>query len=217
MNTSVHTTYKTKDGVRVPSVTTYLGILAKPALIHWSWTLGVQGLDYRKVKDEAGDIGTLVHYLILCQLKSEEPDLSDYTPQVVDAASIPMEKFEEWYKEHELEPRLLETPLVSEYHRFGGTPDFYGMMDGKLTLLDFKTSNAIYSENFHQLAAYERLLEEAGHSVETVAILRLGKSEDEGFEYRASGNLDNHWKMFLACKQVYELQKEIRRTKKAVE
>ena len=57
----IHTIYKKADGTRVPSATTYLGVLAKPALIHWAWELGVQGLDYRKVRDQAGETGTLGH------------------------------------------------------------------------------------------------------------------------------------------------------------
>ena len=40
----------------------------QPAVIHWAWEQGVAGLDYRKVRDQAGDIGSLVHYLILCAL-----------------------------------------------------------------------------------------------------------------------------------------------------
>ena len=213
----IHTVYKTKDGKRVPSVTTYLGVLAKPALIHWAWNLGVQGLDYRKVRDQAGDTGTLVHYLIMCQLKGEEPDLSEYSPVEIESTYSPMDKFESWAEGKVLEPILLEQPLVSELHRFGGTPDFYGKVDGVMTLLDFKTSGGIYPENFYQLAAYKTLLEEGDDLVDTCKILRIGKNEDEGFEEQAAGNLGNHWKIFLACKEVYELQKLTRSTNRAVE
>ena len=86
--TSVHTIYKLASGERVPSVTTYLAILAKPAIIHWAWEQGVVGNDYRKARDQAGEIGKLVHYLILCHLKGEEPDLMDYSPHDVIAAGM---------------------------------------------------------------------------------------------------------------------------------
>ena len=208
----VHTIYKKKDGIRVPSVTTYLSILDKPAIIHWAWELGVQGLDYRKVRDQAGDTGTLVHYLVLCQLKGEEPDLSNFTPQDLASAASPMSKFNEWFMDKDIEPILLETPLVSETYSYGGTPDFYGKVDGCYTLLDFKTGKAVYQEAFYQVAAYKKLLEELGHDVEYAKIIRIGKSEDEGFEERATGDLEKHWKIFLACQQVYELQKLIRKT-----
>uniref|UniRef100_A0A6M3KWU2 PD-(D/E)XK nuclease superfamily protein n=1 Tax=viral metagenome TaxID=1070528 RepID=A0A6M3KWU2_9ZZZZ len=208
----IHTVYKLSNGTRVPSVTTYLSVLAKPALIHWAWNLGVQGLDYQKVRDQAGDIGTLVHYLILCKLKGEEPALSTYTPQDIELASVPMGKFEDWYGEHSVEPIIMEEPMVSEVYKFGGTMDFYGKVDNKLTLLDFKTSGAIYMENFFQLAAYRQLLFEYAYTIEDIKILRVGKNEDEGFEVRAAGNLDKHWEIFLACQKIYELQKEVRKS-----
>ena len=209
----IHTTYRTQDGQRVPSVTTYLGILNKPAIVHWAWELGVQGLDYRKVRDQAGDIGTLVHYLILCQLKGIEPDLSDYTQNDISSTTLPMGKYIAWLIGKVVHPILLETPLVSETYRYGGTPDFYGEVDGVLTLLDFKTSGAVYAENFHQLAAYKKLLEEHGHQVDTCKIIRVSKSKDEGFEEREAGDLDIHWEIFLACQRIYELQKEAKRQK----
>ena len=208
----VHTVYKNAEGIRVPSVTTFLGILNKPALISWAHKLGLEGLDYKKVRDSAGDTGTLTHYLILCRLCGEEPDLEEYSPQEVASTTLPMEKFDSWYDEHELEPILTEAYLVSEEYQFGGMPDFYGKVDGVLTLLDYKTGKEIYQEAFYQVAAYKKLLEEHGHQVDAVKILRLGKSEDEGFEERAAGNLERHWEVFLACKKIYELQREIRRT-----
>jgi hypothetical protein len=210
----IHTVYKLEDGTRVPSVTTYLGVLNKPALIHWAWELGVQGLDYRKVRDAAGDTGTLVHYLILCDLKNMEPDLRDYSQTDITSTTVPMGKYFEWKADHEVKPIVLETPMVSETYRFGGTPDFYGEVDGVLTLLDFKTSGAVYAENFYQLSAYWKLLEEHGEKPESAGILRIGKTLDEGFEYRAAGKLDVHWDIFCACQEIYELQKKLRRTKK---
>ena len=215
-NTQIHTVYKTKAGLRVPSVTTYLGILNKPAIVHWAWELGVAGLDYRKVREQAGDTGTLVHYLILCYLKDVEPFLQEYTQSDITSTFIPMDKFAKWTRGKTIESILLETPLVSETYQYGGTPDFYGNIDGILTLLDFKTSGAVYPENFYQLAAYRKLLEEYGYEVEESKIIRVGKSLDEGFEEQAVGNLEAHWQIFLACQQIYELQKEAKRGAKKV-
>ncbi len=206
----IHTIYKLANGQRVPSVTTYLNILAKPAIIHWAWQQGVAGLDYQKVRDQAGDIGSLVHYFILCRLKNTEPDLSDYSQNDITATNSPMDKFNRWFDDRILEPILLETPLVSETYKFGGTPDFYGKVDDEFTLLDFKTSGAVYAENFYQLAAYKKLLEEHGYEVNSCKIIRIGKSEGEGFEERAAGNLDTHWEIFLACQKIYELQRLVR-------
>lgn len=211
--TTIHTIYKTLDGKRVPSVTTYLGVLSKPAIIQWAWECGVAGLDYRKVRDQAGDTGTLVHCLIMCQLKKIEPDLTDYSPNEIATTYSSMSKFNQWVNNKAIEPILLEEPLVSEKFLFGGTPDFYGRIDDQLTVLDFKTGKEIYQDNFCQLAAYKKLLEEHGYEVLSARIIRVGKSASEGFEERAAGNLDKHWELFLACQRIYELQKTIKNTK----
>ena len=115
--------YRTADGVRVPSVTTYLGILNKPALMHWSWQLGVQGLDYRTVRNQAADTGTIVHDLITCDILGQEPDYSHWSPMDIATTQHPWEKWEEWKKDKTLDPIVVEEHLISEEFRFGGTPD----------------------------------------------------------------------------------------------
>jgi len=57
--TSAHITYKLKDGSRVPGASTIAKIGDDPsALIYWAWDLGMQKLDYKKVRETAADIGT---------------------------------------------------------------------------------------------------------------------------------------------------------------
>ena len=208
--TKIHTVYKAAGGKRVPSVTTILGVLGKPALIHWAWKMGCDGLDYREVRDDAASVGTLAHYLIMCHLKGIEPDASEYSEQDVNRAENCLIKYWDWEKGHKIEPILVETPLVSEEFGYGGTIDFFGNIDGQPTLVDHKTGKAIYDDFFFQLAAYEQLLAEAGYNWEVTKILRIGRDEDEGFEERSVGKLDKQWEIFLACKKIYELKKEIK-------
>ena len=209
--TKIHTIYKNIEGVRLPSVTTVLGILNKPALLDWAWKLGTQGLDYKAVRDNAGDIGTLAHYLIICDIKGEKPDTSEYSMQDIEKAETCLIKYWEWSKSHKVEPLMVETPLISERYQFGGTIDFFGKVDNQPTLVDFKTGKAIYSEMFCQLAAYEQLLAEAGQLIEITRILRIGRNEDESFEERTIGKLDKQWQIFLNCLSIYNLQKEVRK------
>jgi len=49
--------------------------------------------------------------------------------------------------------------------------DFYGYINDKLTVLDFKTAKKIRITMFFQLALYTILLEEIGYVVEQVGIL----------------------------------------------
>jgi len=207
----IHTRYELANGERVPSVTTVLSILNKPALLDWAWRLGTEGIDYKAVRDTAADVGSLAHYLILCHLKGIEPDLSEYSQQVIDHAETCLIKFWDWEKEHTLKPVLIETPLVSEAYHFGGTPDWFGTIDATEEILDFKTGKAIYAEFFYQLAGYNQLLQEASHVSKRARILRIGRDENEGFEERVVAGLAKQWAVFLNCLNIYNLQKEIKK------
>lgn len=202
-----HIRYKLADGTRVPGVTTVLGVLAKPALIGWANRMGLEGIDTTKYVDAAARVGTLAHYLVECHLSDQEPELEDFTPNEIRKAEWSLKKFRAYATEHELEAIELEIPLVSEAHRFGGTVDFYGLRDGVRVVIDFKTSKALYPEHLTQAVAYEALVLENLGDVMAVYILRIGRSEDEGFEERKVGNLSAHWRLFQLCRQVYDLRK----------
>jgi len=211
--TKIHTVYKTQDGQRVPSVTTILGILNKPALLEWAWKCGCEGLDYKKVRDTAGDIGTLAHYLIMCYLNKETPDTSEYSKESIGKAENCLLSFFEWHKANPVKPVIVEEPMVSEFYGFGGTIDCLGELNGELWLVDFKTGKAIYPEMISQLAAYRVLLAEHGHEIANARIVRIGRDEDEGFEERVITNLSKEWQVFEHCLKIYNLQKEIRKDK----
>lgn len=210
MPTSAHVVYRARDGAVLPGTTTALSVLAKPALIQWAWKLGTEGQDYRRVRDSAADVGTLAHYLILCHLRRETPDVSDYPPAIVDLAENAVLAYWEWEKAHTLHTILCEQPLVSEMHRYGGTVDWYGELDGVRTLMDFKTSKAIYDEHYHQLAAYAELLAENSHQVAQTRILRIGRTPDETFDDRKVNNLEAHWTIFRACLDIWYAQKRLK-------
>jgi hypothetical protein len=210
--TKAHQRYYTTDGKQVPGATTVLGVLNKPALVHWAWKLGMDGVDYKKFRDKAADIGTCAHYMVECEFKGEEPDLSLYSPDVVDKAENALIKFWDWRKEHDVQPIMSEAQMVSDKYLYGGTIDCYAMVDGAKTLLDIKTGKGIYDEHFHQLAAYERLLSESEYDVANVRILRIGRSEDEGFEEQvvSKERLVPHWNIFSSCIDIYYAQKCIK-------
>ena len=208
----IHTVYKTKGGDRVPSVTTILGILAKPALIDWAWKLGTEGIDYKQVRDQAGDAGSLAHYLILCDIKGEKPDISEYSPNVLGKAETCLLKYWEWRKTNPIRPILSEEPLVSEQYRYGGTLDCFAEREdtGEFVLIDFKTGKAIWPEMLYQLAAYGNLLAEVGYRFDKSMILRIGRDENEGFEVREVGDLSKHFEIFKNCLSIYQMQKEVK-------
>lgn len=164
-----HTVYKNKYKEEVPSVTTILKLLNKPALQKWANSLGFRRMKLDDVLNSSASLGTLFHagvesylqglYFISCSKHYEE----EYKLKLY------LNNFIEWKKTNQLDPIFMEKELVSE--KFGGTVDFYGIFNGKKTVLDFKTSKTHYSSMFLQLAAYVIMVESEGYDVEQVAIL----------------------------------------------
>ena len=202
--------YKLEDGTIVPGVTTFLGVLNKPALVKWANNLGLQGIDSTKYVDEKADIGTLAHQMIADYLRGKETDTSEYSKVQIDQAENATLSFFEWEKTHPIKPVLIEERLVSEQFRFGGTVDCLGHINGDLCLVDFKTSRGIFPEMMLQVAAYRQLLAENGYTPTKVMILRVGRTDDEGFEERLVNELDKRWQIFQHCLEIYKLQKEVK-------
>lgn len=209
--TKSHTRYRLSTGEIVPGATTVINQLHKPALVHWAWELGNQGIDYRKYTDKLAQVGTIAHYLVMCHFTREQPDLTSYSQQEVSMAENALISFYEWERQHSIEPILNEHSLVSERYKFGGTVDMLCLLDGVPTLVDFKTSRATYFEHYVQLAAYKALLEENGYTVKKCRIIRIGRDESEGFDDKVAGNIKAYWKVFKALLDIYYLRREIER------
>lgn len=178
-----HTLYFNKHGDEVPSATTILKMLNKPQLIKWANYLGWNHLHVDAVLNEASTLGTIVHYLInsiLC---------NNYIIYINDG-KVPLKvlysylnRFKIWLNTNDVEPILLEKSITSD--KFGGTIDFYGLINGKYTVLDFKTSKKIRISMFFQLALYVILLEQLGYQVDQVGILLVNPQyKDEKYIQR---------------------------------
>jgi len=209
--TKAHTQYYLNTGDGVPGVTTVLNVLSKPALVKWANNLGLKGIDSTKYKDKMADIGTITHAMIMGYLTKTPQDFSEYSQQDIKTAENCMLSFYEWEKSHKLEPLIVEVPLVSDIYGYGGTPDFIGLVNGRLELIDFKTGNGIWPEYFYQMAAYRQLAKEHGHELKHARILRIGRDENEGFEERLTTKFDLEFKLFLNCLSIYNIQKELKR------
>jgi hypothetical protein len=54
--------YRLKDNTKVPGASTVAKLISDPGgLLHWAWTEGLEGRDYRETRDKAAGAGTLVH------------------------------------------------------------------------------------------------------------------------------------------------------------
>ena len=204
-----HTRYELKDGTYVPGVTTICGQLAKPALVPWANKLGLEGINVGKFTDELADIGSVAHDVIQAKLTNKAADLSDYTAKQIECAKPCITKFENWFKENKVKPILVETPLVSEKYKYGGTLDLYADINGKKTLLDWKTGSRFYREHKIQLSANMNLLMENEHPVEQCMLVGIGRDDKEDFHQNVVGGMNIRFKQFRHLLAIYQLSKEI--------
>ena len=207
--------YKLKDGTRVPGTTTITGRYKDSAgLIHWAWDLGMNGVDYRAARDQAADAGTLAHDMIEARICGRDPFAVEGDPEQFEKARQAYDSFEEWFAGTRIKIVATEMPLVSEIHRFGGTPDGLGEeVSGAFCLLDWKSSNKIYPEYLLQLAAYRQLVEENGicGCIERFHLLRVGK-EFCDFHHHSWPReaLDPAWRAFGLMRDLYDLDKRLK-------
>lgn len=214
-----HQRYRTADGTIVPGVTTVLGVIAKPQLVKWANNLGLQGIDSTAYVDETAKVGTLAHQMIQEHLDGPKWDREAYTASQIDLAENAVLSFYEWERQTgaKMETLLIEKQLVSETLKYGGTIDWYGRIDGKLWLVDIKTCKTLYSEHEYQVAAYRHLLAENGLKVDGVRLLRVGRTNDEGFDDRILGStmLSAGLKTFVAALDLYKANQAYERLRRA--
>lgn len=201
-----------KDGTPVPGATTICNLLNKEFLIKWANKLGKQGIDVTEYVDIAARKGTLIHSIIESHNTKKEIDLSEYSDDEIDLASkIFYTHYIEWEKLHEIQPLESEFKLVSETYKFGGIIDFYAILDGVYTVIDFKTSKSISKEHLLQVSSYVQLLKENGYKVDQLLILDVKKDLNLKIDekYLTIDETLPYWELFKKLLDVYYLKKQL--------
>ena len=203
--------YKNKDGKRLPGVTTIAGAF-KPSiegLLIWANRLGQDGKTLEEGRDSATEPGTCVHAMIEAYLRGLDPHEVEkqYPPDVVDKASNAFLNFLTWAETHKLKPVAIEPNLISEAHQYGGTPDLIAEMNGKLSLVDWK-SGRVYEHVLLQLAAYREAWFEnnGGSRIEGFHVLQIPRNEEiPSFTHRYWESLpEEAFPTFLKLRECYE-------------
>jgi len=132
--------------------------------------------------------------------------------EIVKQAWQGYQNYLRWEKTTNMQIVSLETPMVSEVYKFGGTPDAM-MVGGKLAMGDWKTSNAIYPDHIIQLAAYKVLWEE-NHPDQPIDggfhLCRFSKEHGD-FAHHFWSELDDAWEQFLLFRQAYDIDKKLKK------
>jgi genome maintenance exonuclease 1 len=147
--------YKTPSGRAYPSVTTVTGLHSKQSIMEWRKKVGEEAAN--KISNRAATRGTRIHTLCESYLRGEstEPDIFD---QEIYKGLVP-------YLDKINNIHALEDPLYSDHLEVAGTVDCIAEYDGKLAVIDFKTSSKVKQRDwitgyFMQTSAYAVAFEE---------------------------------------------------------
>ena len=165
--------YKTPSGRAYPSVTTVTGLLKKQFIQEWRQRVGEE--EANKISSKASRRGTRIHSLCEDYL-SNKPITPDYHDHEMWKAIQP-------HLDRINNIHALEDKLYSDYLEVAGTVDCIGEYDGKLSVIDFKTSSRLKSKDdihdyFMQCSAYAVAFEELT-KVPVSQILIIMAVEDE--------------------------------------
>lgn len=183
-------------GKFVPRVTTIIAdMLAEEYLITWANSVGLyQHKKHTYYRDKATNIGSHVHEAIEDYIQNRNlpdfNDIIDYTDR--KKAYNSFNGFMKWWRiieRNNYKILMEEAPLVTSY--CGGTLDLLMKINGKIYLIDFKTSSQLSFKHFVQLAAYRRMLYDTyGIIIDGTILLKLDKNTGE-FEEEVL-NFSNH-------------------------
>ena len=192
--------YYPPTGEKYPSVTTVLSIMEKDGLEEWKKRVGEE--EAARIVTQAGIRGTEFH-LIAEEYIDNKPDYA------ADKMPVNMFTF------HQIKPLLdkhldniwfQEAPLYSHFIRVAGRVDLVAEWNGKLSIIDFKTSrkpkkrewitNYFMQESFYAVAFEERI----GKPIkQLVTIVAVDGDDPQVF----IENRDDHIHNFIALRKKY--------------
>ena len=164
--------YETPEGNKYPSITTVLSVRNKKGLFEWRKRVGEDVANY--VARKAANRGTSVHHMCEDYLNNdfdEEKHKKKFLPYVLfnQLKESVLQKVDNIYAQ--------ECGLYSDKYKVAGRVDCIAEYDGKLSIIDFKTSSKERSDDWNesyyiQASAYAEMFEErTGITIDQVVIL----------------------------------------------
>ena len=166
----------TLNSAKLPSVTTVMRPLSNTCY---------GGID-KAVLNEAAKRGTAVHQAI-----------ENFLLYEIDDCPIELggyyRAFKAWFTETKPLVLATETKIYHKFFRYACTADLLCLIDGKVTLIDFKTTTVSIDALLRvQLHAYERAFSSHGFEIEQKSALLLGKDGEWHFKYFPKSNTETH-------------------------
>jgi hypothetical protein len=163
-----------------------------------------------EIKMAAGDKGSKVHQAIGVLLSGGCVEMEDSfeNPRTMELESLTADEylclmsFCEWYREYQPEVIAFEYTVWNEKYRYAGTVDLKCRIDGKVWIIDFKTSQDVWPSHELQVSAYKHC---DGDSPKTQAlgILQLGYRRNKNKKWKFT-KIPDRFKLFMAAYKIWE-------------
>lgn len=172
-------------------------------------------------RSKAMSIGSLAHRYLHSEIMyragaiKEKPEMTvkadpilapTFDQPMIDAAAESVKAGIQFLDDHHVEPIMFERVMWSPEYGFVGTADLVAKVDGVMSVIDYKTSKAIYSSMFLQLAAYQNAYmtefpDQVIHNRYVVNIKKDGTGLE--VEKRDLESYSDDLEAFLACLTLY--------------
>ena len=200
--------YKTPEGLLYPSVTTITSQHGKDKIIEWRKRVGEE--EANRISTRASNRGTKVHKICENYLNNEE-DYARTNPAHIHKTmpdSIAMFKsIQPLLDEHVNNIHALEIPLYSHHLKVAGRVDCIAEYDGKLSIIDFKTSGKLKEESwikgyFMQCSAYAVMYEERTGIPVSQIVIMIAVDSEHPQEFIKKRN--DYIKDFISYREAYD-------------
>lgn len=189
--------YLTPEGKKYPSITTVLSSQDNKYLEQWRARVGEE--EASRITARAANRGTRLHKMCEEYIMGHEVN-----PSIIDR--------EAWLTFKPLVTKItgvvaLESPLYSDYLQVAGTVDCVGVWDGKLSIIDFKTSSRVKSKDdihgyYMQEAAYAVCFEERTKKPITQLVTLMSVEDEQPLVFVE--HRDNWIKKFIETRKLYK-------------
>lgn len=185
--------YTTPSGIKYPSVTTILGAASDHTWLD-NWKERVGEAEVQRISGQASRRGTAVHEIAEQYLKNNPA----YTKSHMPANIASFNYIKPFLDKHIGLIAGLELPLYSDKLRSAGRSDVIAEWDGKLSIIDFKTSKRAKSREsiinyFLQESCYAYMFfERTGFPVpQLVTVMTVDDSEPLVFIEKTRDHIQN--------------------------
>jgi hypothetical protein len=180
------------DGIKVPSVTRVVDGCFPKNLTDWALLVGKE--EYDNVINEAIEIGNDTHKWV-----EDYITYGHVCSNPADHISHPVNAFLKWNDRFKPSWNDAERKIYCDKYKYAGTVDAVAKINGRVCVIDFKTSKKIYKPYHLQVTAYAQAIKRIDglRQWPLGIILRLDKETGE-YEQKVFEPKD-HFHIFQKC------------------